>query len=428
MSLAGNGASNIIKADLENQKSSTGYTTTVFAHKATAGQTGINLSSLTFPTEMGAFGFSNPPTAALLGANLFANQKSLKLLSLASGELVNTVAFQIATSGQLNFINGYVALEGEIFVGTIYNNPTSGVRVVDARAIRVTGTLAATVADFNVGTPFVTNDNPTYQMGAVRVKVDGVEVYRNSGNSSVVLDGSYYEVPVAGSLYSSVIRFNVAHPSLLRNISVESVGLLADRPDGSFYAAIDNVLGQQLNMATILAAVANRDVTAILGAAPTNQDLKAFGDLVLSMVSPLAALQLPTSQSDVVATRLGQKVYLAGTSYNGGNSWGLTGQAGFSLARGAAIPYQTQDGNWKVRIIIAFTQTSGTTADLTVSGMSFNTILQPLSAVGNSTFQAYVGKYPGSGSVLTIRAATTAETSWAVSGDLELLSKPAFAY
>jgi hypothetical protein len=312
--LTGTGSLSLRKSDLENQKvPAVGFIKTTFAHKATAGQTGINLTSLTLPTEMSSNGFSNPPTSQLTNAQLLFYKNNLTLVSSARGLLQQGLSYTVATSTQINFL-GFTALEGEIFTGTIDYTAQTGIKVVDASPINATGTLAATTTDFNVGVPFKVGQYSTTQIGAVLVFVDGIIQFRNTGNSSVTLDGNYREVDAGGGL-GTIIRFNVADPTNARNILVVSNGLLSERPDGSMMAVIENVNGQLQNMAPYVAALAGQTTATVLGAAPSNVDLKSFGDRVVTLETSYPARKVTgdTSGTVVPAGYIGEVIRVTGT-------------------------------------------------------------------------------------------------------------------
>jgi hypothetical protein len=288
------------KSDLENQKiPAIGFTKTYFSHKATAGSTGINLASLTLPPELSANGITNPPTSQLTGAQLLFYKNNLTLVSSARGILQQGLSYSIASSSQINFI-GFTALAGEIFTGTIDYTAQTGVKVVDASPINATGTLAATTTDFNVGIPFKVGQYSTTQIGGVMVFLDGVIQFRNTGNSSVTLDGNYREVD-AGSGLGTIIRFNLADPDNVRNVLVVSNGLLSERPDGSMMAVIETLQGQVNTMAAYVAALAGQTPTTVLGSSPSNVDLKAFGDRVLAVEQNRARIDLSNSWTAVQA-------------------------------------------------------------------------------------------------------------------------------
>lgn len=288
--LHGTGTTSLIKLELDNQRiPSVGFVKTQFAHKAAAGATGISLNSLSLPPEMSANGFSNPSVTQLAAANLLFYQANLTLTSSMGTPLIRGLSYVVASSTQINFL-GFTALEGEIFTGTIDYTAVGTGKVVDARAINTPGVLLAGQTDFNVGDPFRAGQYISKQIGSVLVFKGGVLQVRNTSNSSVTLDGNYYEVDNGGGL-GTIIRFNQADPFLDLNIVVLSNGLLTERPDGSMFAYMENLQGQLNNMATYVRDATGASLTAILGLSPTNQDLKAFGDTVSSIGTKVTTLQ-----------------------------------------------------------------------------------------------------------------------------------------
>lgn len=286
----GNGSISLRKKATENQEiPAVGFVKTTFAHKASAGATGINLSALTIPTEMSSNGFANPTASQLQAANLLFFRNNLRLISSARGVLVDTLSYTLAGSTQINFI-GFTALEGEIFVGTVDYGAQTGLKVVDATATPATGVLTAGTTDFNIGQSFQTNKYATRQIGAAQIWKDGVLQVRNSNNSSVTLDGNYYEVDNGGGSFT-LIRFNVAD-TYDTNIVAIPTGLLSERPDGSMMAVIESVQGQVNSMAAYVASLAGQTTTTILGSSPTNVDLKTFGDRVLSLENNRARIDV----------------------------------------------------------------------------------------------------------------------------------------
>lgn len=279
--ITGQSTLSIKKKDLLSQKTPTiGFSKTQFAHKATLGATGINLTSLTVPTEMTSNGFSNPSTGQLLAANLLTYKNNLTLVSSARGLLQQGLSYVVSSSSQITFV-GFTALEGEIFSGTIDYNAVTNSMVIDATPVVATGDLAANTTDFNVGTPYKVGQFITAQIGAMIVYLDGQQMFRNTGNSSVVLDGDYYEVD-AGSGLGSIVRFNTTSPSI-RSVCAVSNGLLYEKPSGSTQAVLESIQGQVNNMGSYVASATGNSLTTILGGAPTNQDLQAFGNRVLAV-------------------------------------------------------------------------------------------------------------------------------------------------
>lgn len=292
----GNGVTSLRKTDTENQKvPSVGFTKLVFAHKAVAGATGISLTALTTPPEMAVNGFVNATASQLGAAQLLFFRNNLRLISSLRGPMLDSLSYVLASSTQINFL-GFTALENEVFVGMVDNAAQSGLRVVDATATPATGVLTAGSTDFNIGQSFQTNKYGTTQAGACLVWLDGALQVRNTGNSSAVLDGNYREVD-NGSGSFSVIRFNDSDGVNDRNVVVTPNGLLSERPDGSMMAVIEALQGQVTNMASYVGTLAGQTPTTILGGSPTNVDLKAFGDRVLTLESNRARIDVGNAWS-----------------------------------------------------------------------------------------------------------------------------------
>lgn len=278
MAIIGRGSKSLRKKDVQESKQiALGFKKLVFAHEASAGDTTINLGSLSAPSEM--TGFTNPSSAELASANLFFFRKNLTLVSSLRGTLVDYLSYDVTNS--TNITLKFDAEEGEIFVGTVDANPRTGLNLVAGSPIIATGTLTKGTTGFNVGTPFKTGEFPLQQIGEVVVYVDGVQQFRNTGNSSSTLDGNYYEVESGGGL-GTIIRFNTADPTNDRSVMVHSIGVVAEKPDGSQKAEIENIAGQVDQMVPTLAALAGVPET-VFQAAPNNVDLKQFGDRVLEL-------------------------------------------------------------------------------------------------------------------------------------------------
>lgn len=141
------------------------------------------------------------------------------------------------------------------------------------------------------------------------------------------------------------------------------------------------------------------------------------------------------SLSDVQATRLGLKQYLHGTTYNGGLAPTVTcGQAGFAVVRAVFVPYQVQDGSWRLRFNMSGTFTSNTltTFVYTVAGIASKAgtnnyqSVTALLLTGNATlYQSYIG--PNSNS-FALYFSSSSQNGAMLSGDIELESKPTWAY
>jgi hypothetical protein len=143
----------------------------------------------------------------------------------------------------------------------------------------------------------------------------------------------------------------------------------------------------------------------------------------------------PTTYTDAKATKLGLKTYLHGTSYNAGISPTVTSsQSGFSVQRAIFIPYQLQDGSWRIKANVSgiFTSATITTIQMTVNGVTFKNI-SGYSQPGSVAFAGFSGGCRAFASEGTgiLRSdisggTTTSEIKFFV--DAELDSKPTWAY
>jgi hypothetical protein len=139
----------------------------------------------------------------------------------------------------------------------------------------------------------------------------------------------------------------------------------------------------------------------------------------------------------VSSTRLGLKQYVHGTTYNGGNAptVTLTGGGGTltTLIRGVFVPYQLQDGSWRLKFSFRAIVSSATRTDatFTVNGVISKNVA--------NWYQTFFGTTESTTIVLTSyttpNAATfgifhsSATTSlYNCCGDIELESKPTWAY
>jgi hypothetical protein len=224
------------------------------------------------------------------------------------------LSYDVASSSRINFI-GFTAEEGEIFIGVIDYNARNGLQTVDAAPLVASGTLAIGVTDFNVGQTFEVNKYSSGQVGAVIVFRNGVQQFRNSNNSSVTLDGNYYEVN-NGSGLGSIIRFNNAPSGQDDNILVVSNGLLVYNPDGSALQQIETLAGQIDAMIPALASASGQPESAFQ-AAPNNADLKSFGDRVLALETSKAnVFTIPWQQKFLTANISATTVNIADLRFN----------------------------------------------------------------------------------------------------------------
>ena len=286
MSVIGRGTKSIRKQDVAEQKSvSLSFKKIVFAHKANAGETGINVTSLSAPSEMTSNGFANPAVSTITRVNIYQHRNNVKIVSSLSGLLMPYLSYTINSSTYIAF-NGFTAAQDEIFTVYLDEVPTTSLSVVDGDPIIASGTLLAGQTDFNIGMPIEINKYPSQQIGAVMVYVDRGLQYRKVGNVTGG-DGDYIEVPVAGGL-GSLIRFDASLVD--RFVTVVSNGVVAERPDGSMTAMIENVQGQIDQIVPTVAALAGVPETNFQ-ISPNSVDLKQFGDSVIDLQSDVLGLQ-----------------------------------------------------------------------------------------------------------------------------------------
>jgi hypothetical protein len=155
----------------------------------------------------------------------------------------------------------------------------------------------------------------------------------------------------------------------------------------------------------------------------------------VQVASPV--LPTATSMSDISATALGLKVYSHGTTYNGGIAPTVSG-INWITSRGVFIPYQVQDGTWRLRFNFTGTFTSSTSNawSINVNGITSKNaanvsqgcaLAYPANPPVAAT--AYLSTNSNTFQVRTASAVTPAGTLyWGISGDVELESKPTWAY
>ncbi len=306
MGVIGKGSNSFRKKDVQEQKSvALGFKKIRFAHKATAGDTVINLASMTAPTEMTSNGFTNPNASEIARAQIQLFRNNLKLVSSLRGLLIDQLSYVVSSGTTITFL-GFTAEDGEIFQGWLDEAPTTSLSAVDGKTIVASGILAAGSTDFNIGMPIPLNQNPAQQIGAVLVFADRGLQYRKVGNI-VSGDGDFYEVPVAGGL-GTLLRFNASGSD--RFITVVSNGVVAERPDGSMTAMIERTQGQIDAMVPTLAALAGVPTTTFQ-TAPNDVDLKQFGD----QVTTLAATQVvDEARISTLETQIGYVALVTGSA------------------------------------------------------------------------------------------------------------------
>jgi hypothetical protein len=142
--------------------------------------------------------------------------------------------------------------------------------------------------------------------------------------------------------------------------------------------------------------------------------------------------RIATSMGDVLATSLGYKRYVPGGSYSGGGAPTISGTNWTTGTDSTFIPYQAQDGTWRLRFNIYGTISVGATSlTLTVNGVTFQNLTgtnngQPI-AVRHGATAISLGQVNDNTSTIGLTC-NSSTTEWGCSGDVALESKPTWAY
>jgi hypothetical protein len=146
------------------------------------------------------------------------------------------------------------------------------------------------------------------------------------------------------------------------------------------------------------------------------------------------AISFPiTSLSNAQATAMGLKQYLHGTTYNGGNAPTVTLSSGggtlSTVNAGKFIPYQLQDGTWRLKVTINLTlsSTTRTSEGVSVGGITAPAYTQAINAAADATTPAKGTLYLSSNTFFCEHANVTV-AGVQISGEVELASKPTWAY
>lgn len=291
----------------ESKLLTTGVKNIKFWHEASEGDTVIPFSSLVLPTTIQEAGLSNPSGAEIQAANLAFFKENVEVRSSLNGDLMIGLTYKVGST-QIELVNGYTAIEGEVFEIVYRNEVITGNPIVDGRIITATGVLSAGNTDFNVGEAFLTNQYPSEQIGEVMVFVDGQIQFRNVGNATAApaADGNYQEV-TASNGFGTIIRFNDTFVED-KNIIVMSRSLIAERPNVSMMQFIE-VLGGQLDAIIETVAILAGVDESEFQTAPNQIDLKAFGDRVLenqNRIVDLEAARVNDNETTIDLTGSGQ--------------------------------------------------------------------------------------------------------------------------
>ena len=164
----------------------------------------------------------------------------------------------------------------------------------------------------------------------------------------------------------------------------------------------------------------------------------AVGTTFPLSVSP-NSINVTNAASDYSAnTKLGLMQYQHGTTYNGGNSPTVSGGT-WTQERGVFVPYQMADGSWRMRFNITGLGTGSNDAlTILIAGVTFKNVTNYFQAVtildqstqGSTSGRSHTGRAnPNTGNiVILIESVVSLANRWGISGDIELDSKPTWAY
>lgn len=272
----------------------------IFAHKATGGESGINLLSLVAPPELSASGFVQPTTSEIAASRVLFNKKNFRLISSINGELWMHDHYVITSEGFISFLNGITALPDEIFRGEIIDVPQTAIVTADARSVTRTYSLAVGQPALNLGVLYKVGENLTSgsQVGAIKVWRNGILQMRNVGNTaaSPTADGNYQEYDPINLGTSNQIQFNIA-PAIQSDEIIVEFGLHVFSGDVEIYGSIEQLYGILFKLAQDAASAFGNPLATYLSASPSQIDRRIFGDHVFDLLERVGTLESAPSGS-----------------------------------------------------------------------------------------------------------------------------------
>jgi hypothetical protein len=247
----------------------------IFYHKATLGDLSINLLALSMPS-------AEMPTATqatnseISGAQLIINKKNLDLTSSSKGKLIQDLDYIVIDSYTISLTGPYIGIGAEvdeIFVGIINSAPVSDLVVASAKSVDKTYELAIGSTILNLGREYKVGENPSEDVGSIKVFVNGI----------LALRGIDYNEVDSGNGYGTTIQFAVAPVGTSHQVAVD-FGVMSIT-DNNAIGAIENLAGSIKKIADDLAVVAGTAANDYYSASPSEVERRTFGDTVLSLNS-----------------------------------------------------------------------------------------------------------------------------------------------
>jgi hypothetical protein len=245
----------------------------IFYHKATLGDLSINLLALSMPS-------AEMPTATqatnseISGAQLIINKKNLDLTSSSKGKLIQDLDYIVIDSYTISLIGSYTGIGAEvdeIFVGIINSAPISDLVVASAKSVDKTYELAIGSTILNLGREYKVGENPSEDVGSIKVFVNGI----------LALRGIDYNEVDSGNGYGTTIQFAVAPVGTSHQVVVD-FGVMSIT-DNNAIGAIENLAGSIKKIADDLAVVAGTAANDYYSASPSEVERRTFGDMVLNL-------------------------------------------------------------------------------------------------------------------------------------------------
>lgn len=279
MSVNGKKSIHYTKTSLATSKTiGTGFKTLKFWHEPTAGDTTIDLTSLTFPSSGAPAGAANPSATELADAKMLFNKDNFQLFSSLSGPL-EFDSYEITSNSVITLAEG--TEEGEIFTGTFFNVPRSGLQALDGIPGVTTATLVAGSDEVVTSTSFALNTNSTKQIGSIMVLMDGQLLLRNVGNAAAApgADGNYEEVGTGAN--GSSVKFNTTFGTD-REITIIPTPQFLVAPNDTVLGLIEKVAGENNKIIPTVAALAGVPESTFTSA-PSSVDGANFGTRVIDL-------------------------------------------------------------------------------------------------------------------------------------------------
>jgi hypothetical protein len=395
-------------------------------------------------------------------------------ISLPTGFTIDTTKINSATANESVLGTWQGSLTGTGNIGGQIRKHTSNLQVELWRVATASGdnnpydTVSAsymTNGGTVVGKAFAHFTVPIAEWagsGTVNVAQNDVEYAYNSSTSTTTNDTTSFAYGPQGALIQNI---NVSN-ALTRRVRFQTPIRSGDdvvvefSTDGTKwfkpYAGVV-IESYTYNGATSQAGIGlggytgNTDVDVVFGQSPTNGFTGPWGATLggyywrvkkssagaavgFGIVSETSSGLMPSANTNLdnaAATRLGLKQYLHGTSYNGGNAPTVSG-TGYTNSRSVFIPYQMQDGTWRLKFNIYGNVSSSSRTSYTVSinGVTFKSGHKQ--SISGSSLDAGTGINPGNAyaetTTLYVYHSTFTTDRYGFSGDVELESKPTWAY